>query len=136
MLRRDGPWRQSSACRIMLSCDHPPGRKVSGALFLAARRTLDKSRAPSYYSVLLNIGASMSALRASYTIAPEVLRKFNKLVPAGERSQVIEGLMKRALVERRRQFEALAEEFETNPDFADDGLLMTSLLARGSRKPA
>ncbi len=61
----------------------------------------------------------MSALRASYTIAPEVLRKFNELVPAGERSQVIEGLMKRALAERRRQFEALAEEFETHPDFAE-----------------
>lgn len=61
----------------------------------------------------------MSALRASYTIAPEVLHKFNELVPAGERSQVIEGLMKRALVERRRQFEALAEEFETHPDFAE-----------------
>ena len=61
----------------------------------------------------------MSAVRASYTIAPEVLRKFNELVPRGERSQVIEGLMKRALVERCRQFEALAEEFETHPDLAE-----------------
>jgi hypothetical protein len=61
----------------------------------------------------------MSGLRASYTISPEVLRKFNELVLAGEQSQVIEGLMKRALIERRRQFEALAEEFETHPDFAE-----------------
>src|SRR5271163_4523566 len=51
----DGPCGQRSACRIMLSCDHPPGRKASGAPLLAARRTLDKSRAPSYYTVLLNI---------------------------------------------------------------------------------
>ena len=61
----------------------------------------------------------MSALCASYTIAPEVLRKFNELVPASERSQVIEGLMRRALIEHRQHFEALAEEFETHPDFAE-----------------
>jgi hypothetical protein len=60
----------------------------------------------------------MAALRASFSIAPEVLRKFNELVPAGERSRVIESLMERALAERGKTLEALALEFETHPDFA------------------
>lgn len=60
----------------------------------------------------------MPSLRASYSIASEVLRKFNELVPTGERSRVIESFMERALVERGKKFEALAHEFETHPDFA------------------
>jgi hypothetical protein len=60
----------------------------------------------------------MPAARTSYTIRPEILRQFNEMVPSGERSQLVERLMERALVERRRRLEALAEEFETHPDFA------------------
>lgn len=60
----------------------------------------------------------MPPLRASYSIAPDVLRKFNELVPAGERSRVIESFMERALAERGKKLEALAHEFETHPDFA------------------
>jgi hypothetical protein len=60
----------------------------------------------------------MPALRASFSIAPNVLRKFNELVPAGERSRVIESLMERVLVERGKKLQALAHEFETHPDFA------------------
>jgi hypothetical protein len=60
----------------------------------------------------------MPTLRASYTIDPEVLLKFNELVPPGERSKVVQALMRRVLVERTGQLEALADEFETHPDFA------------------
>jgi hypothetical protein len=59
----------------------------------------------------------MAALRASFTIAPEVLLKFNEMVPAGERSQVIQSLMQKALAERQKRLEAIAEEFDTHPDF-------------------
>ncbi len=48
-------------------------------------------------------------------IAPEVLLKFNEMVPAGERSQVIQSLMQRALAERQKRLEAIAEGFD--PDF-------------------
>jgi hypothetical protein len=60
----------------------------------------------------------MPALRASYTIEPEVLLKFNEMVPAGERSQLVQRLMEKALAERQKQLEAIAAEFETHPDFA------------------
>ena len=60
----------------------------------------------------------MAALRASYTIEPDLLHKFNELVPSGERSQVIQTLMARAVAERQKTLEALAHEFETHPDFA------------------
>ncbi len=60
----------------------------------------------------------MPALRASYTIEPEVLLKFNEMVPPGERSQLIQRLMEGVLSEREKQLEAIAEEFETHPDFA------------------
>ena len=60
----------------------------------------------------------MATLRASYSIEPEILQKFNELVPAGERSQVVQSLMAKVLSERSKSLEALAEEFETHPDFA------------------
>jgi hypothetical protein len=50
-------------------------------------------------------------------IAPEVLLKFNEMVPAGERSQVIQSLIQRALAERQKRLEAIAEDFDTHPDF-------------------
>ena len=61
----------------------------------------------------------MTALRASYTIAPEVLSRFNAIVPPGERSKVIEAYMKQALEHRERDAAAIAEEFMTHPDFAE-----------------
>ena len=60
----------------------------------------------------------MTALRASYTIEPEVLLKFNEMVPAGERSQVIQSLMQSVLAKREKRLEAIAKEFESHPDFA------------------
>jgi hypothetical protein len=60
----------------------------------------------------------MPASRASYTIEPEVLSRFNAVVPQGERSKVIETYMKQALESRERDAAAIAEEFMTHPDFA------------------
>jgi hypothetical protein len=56
-------------------------------------------------------------MRASFAIAPEVLLKFNKMVPAGERSQVIQSLMQRALAECQKRREAIAEDFDKYSDF-------------------
>ena len=61
----------------------------------------------------------MPAGRASYTIEPEVLSRFNAIVPSGERSKVIETYMKQALKLRERDAASIAEEFMTHPDFAE-----------------
>jgi hypothetical protein len=63
------------------------------------------------------ITLSKAALRVSFTIAPEVLLKFNEMVPTGERSQLIQSLMQDALAKRQKRMEAIAEEFDTHPDF-------------------
>ena len=60
----------------------------------------------------------MPAGRASYTIEPEILSRFNAIVPSGERSKVVETYMKQALERRERAAAAIAEEFMTHPDFA------------------
>ena len=60
----------------------------------------------------------MPAGRASYTIETEVLSRFNALVPAGERSKLVEKYMRQALERRERDAGAIAEEFMTHPDFA------------------
>ena len=61
---------------------------------------------------------SMPAGRASYTIEPEVLSRFNAVVPQGERSKVVETYMRQALLSRERDAAAIAEEFMNHPDFA------------------
>lgn len=60
----------------------------------------------------------MPAARASYSIDPEVLRRFNELVPASKRSQTVQALMESVLDRKRLELEALAQEFETHSDFA------------------
>jgi len=60
----------------------------------------------------------MAAQRASYTIEPEILNRFNEMVPAGERSRVVQRLMKKAIAELSRPLSEIAAEFETHPDFA------------------
>lgn len=60
----------------------------------------------------------MPAARASYSIDPEVLQRFNELVPASKRSQTIEALMESVLNQKKSELEALALEFETHQDFA------------------
>jgi hypothetical protein len=66
---------------------------------------------------MMTLSKTMAALRASFTIASEVLLEFNEMVPAGERSKIIQSLMQQALAERQKRMEAIAEEFDTHPDF-------------------
>jgi hypothetical protein len=60
-----------------------------------------------------------TTLRASYTIAAPILQRFNAVVPHGERSRVMENLMKQALAEREAELERMAEVYMTDPAFAN-----------------
>jgi hypothetical protein len=60
-----------------------------------------------------------TTLRASYTIAAPILQRFNAVVPHGERSRVMEGLMKQALATREAELESIAEAYMTDPAFAE-----------------
>lgn len=76
----------------------------------------------------------MTALRASYSIAPDVLLRFNALVPARKRSQTVQLLMESILNQKESQLEALAHEFSTHPDFAQaraDAQLWDNTVADG-----
>ena len=73
-------------------------------------------------------------LRASYTFSASVLQRFNAVVPQGERSRVMEELMKQALAAREAELERVAEAFMTDPAFAecrDDEQLWEATLADG-----
>jgi len=59
----------------------------------------------------------MSALRTSYSISPEILLRFNEVVPANERSRTIQNLIENVLIEKEKALEIIAEEFSTHPDF-------------------
>lgn len=61
----------------------------------------------------------MPAVRASYSIAPEILQRFNALVPSSERSRTVQSLMESILDRREKSLESLAAEFSTHPDFAE-----------------
>ena len=58
-----------------------------------------------------------TTLRASYTISAPVLQRFNAVVPHGERSRVMEELMKQALLAREAKLERIADTFMTDPAF-------------------
>jgi hypothetical protein len=64
----------------------------------------------------------MATLRASYSISPDVLERFNAVVPSSERSRTVQSLMENVLMARERaireQQEAVALEFASHPDFA------------------
>ena len=60
----------------------------------------------------------MNTLRASYSIDPFILRRFNETIPSRERSKVVQNLMEQALLSRGTALEQLAEELESHPDFA------------------
>ncbi len=80
----------------------------------------------------------MPTVRASYTISPEVLTRFNEVVPASERSRTIQRLMESALDQKEKSLEALAEEFETHPDFAQaraDTALWEATVRDGLEEP-
>ncbi len=59
-----------------------------------------------------------TTLRASYTISAPILQRFNAVVPNGERSRVMEELMKQALAAREAELENLANTLMTDPAFA------------------
>ena len=59
-----------------------------------------------------------ATLRASYTFSAPILQRFNAVVPHGERSRVMEDLMKQALAAREAELERVAEAFMTDPAFA------------------
>lgn len=61
----------------------------------------------------------MTALRASYSISPDILNRFNAIVPSSERSRTVQSLMESILEKRELQLEAAAKEFSTHPDFAE-----------------
>ena len=81
----------------------------------------------------------MAALRASYTIAPEVLLRFNELVPSSERSRTVQSLMEGILNQRAKELEAVALEFSTHADFAEaraDSVLWDVTSSDGMEAPA
>lgn len=74
----------------------------------------------------------MPAQRASYSIAPEVLQRFNAISPSSQCSKTVPSLMESILERREKSLEEMALEFATHPDFAEahaDALLwdVTSL---------
>jgi hypothetical protein len=93
------------------------------------------------YTVLLNnfpARIPMATLRASYSIAPDVLERFNAIVPSSERSRTVQSLMENVLDARERAIrdeqEAVAREFASHPDFAqarDDAALWDATLLDG-----
>ncbi len=60
----------------------------------------------------------MATLRASYSIAPDILQRFNAIVPSSERSKTVQSLMESILERREKRLENMALEFATHPDFA------------------
>ncbi len=58
-------------------------------------------------------------LRASYTVSAPTLQRFNAIVPAGERSRVVERFMQQALLEREAELGKLAEQYMSDPAFAE-----------------
>lgn len=60
-----------------------------------------------------------TTLRASYTISTPILQRFNAVVPNGERSRVMEALMKQALAKREAELENLATTYMTDSSFAE-----------------
>lgn len=77
---------------------------------------------------------SATTLRASYTFSAPVLQRFNAVVPHGERSRVMEELMKQALAAREAELERVAEAFMSDPAFAacrDDEKLWDATVADG-----
>ena len=81
----------------------------------------------------------MTAPRTSYSIAPEILQRFNALVPSSERSKTVQSLMESILERREKNLEVLALEFATHPDFAharSDGLHWNATAIDGLSEPS
>lgn len=59
-----------------------------------------------------------TTLRATYTISSPVLQRFNAVVPHGQRSRVMEDLMKQALAQRESELDQLVDTYMTDSAFA------------------
>ena len=59
-----------------------------------------------------------SSLRASYSISASTLTRFNATFSAGERSQVVESYMRRALAAQEKVLGNMADAYLTDPAFA------------------
>jgi hypothetical protein len=59
-----------------------------------------------------------ATLRASYSFSAPVLKRFNAVVPNGERSKLMEQFMKNTVAQRERELENIAEIYMTDPAFA------------------
>jgi hypothetical protein len=73
-------------------------------------------------------------MRASYTISAPTLQRFNAAVPQGERSRVMERYMQQALLDKEREFAAIADAYMTDPAFAlcrKDEVLWDATVADG-----
>ena len=65
---------------------------------------------------------------------PDVLLRFNELVPSSERSRTMQSLMVAIVAKREKALEAVAQEFANQPDFAQaraDALLLDATLLDG-----
>ena len=60
-----------------------------------------------------------ATLRASFSIATPTLQRFNALIPPGERSRVVEQLMRQALLQRESDLQKVADQYMTDPAFAE-----------------
>lgn len=81
---------------------------------------------------------STQMLRASYSISAPTLKRFNAVVPPGERSRMMERLMTQALLERESDLEKMAQSFMCDADFSacrDDELLWDVTTGDGLQAP-
>jgi len=60
-----------------------------------------------------------ATVRASYSFSAPILKRFNAVVPTGERSKVIERLMEQVLIERENELGRIAEIYMTDPAFSE-----------------
>lgn len=81
---------------------------------------------------------STQMLRASYSISAPTLKRFNAVVPQGERSRIMECLMKQALLERESELEKIAQAFMRDAEFSacrDDEALWDLTTNDGLEEP-
>ena len=80
----------------------------------------------------------MPALRTYYSIAAEVLQRFNLLMPSSESSKTVQSLMESIPEQREQTLESAASEFANHPDFAQaraDALLWDAISLDGLAEP-
>ena len=61
----------------------------------------------------------MPVSRATFSIDRSVLDRFNRMIPAGDRSKYVENLLERDLKRRETTLDALASDLATHPDLKE-----------------